>query len=83
MYFCSADESGNDDVSTCLVMVGVLVDSTRLSRTQDEFGASFQSLTALTGQSLRELKSTDVLPGGKAWRVEGETRRNVITNLCG
>jgi hypothetical protein len=84
VYFCYVDETGNDDRSPVLIMVGVLVDSTRLSRTQEEFDKIFATLTALTGRTLSELKSSDVLPGKNAWKgVDGETRRNVIENLCG
>jgi hypothetical protein len=83
VYFAYVDETGNDDVSPLLVMVGVIVDATRLPRTQREFGEIFKNLGDLTGRPLRELKSTDVLPGKGTWKsVEGEVRRNVVTNLC-
>jgi hypothetical protein len=83
VYFAYADETGNDDVSPVLVMVGIVVDASRLGRTQRQFDDIFRNLADLTGRPLRELKSSDVLPGKGTWRdVEGETRRNVVSNLC-
>jgi hypothetical protein len=83
MYFCYVDETGNDDKSPVMIMVGILLDATRLARTQAEFDVMLASLATQTGRSLRELKSTDILPGNKAWKgVAGETRRNVVENLC-
>lgn len=83
MYFCYGDESGNDNVSPALVMVGIVVDATKLRRTQEEFDEIFSSLCEVTGRPLKELKSSDLLPGKNAWNsVDGVVRRNVVTNLC-
>jgi len=83
MYFCYGDESGNDNVSPALVMVGIVVDATKLRRTQEEFDEIFSSLCQVTGRPLKELKSSDLLPGKNAWNsVDGVVRRNVVTNLC-
>lgn len=83
MYFCYGDESGNDDVSPALVMVGIVVDATKLRKSQEDFGKIFQTLCEVTGRPLKELKSSDLLPGRNAWNsVDGQVRRNVVTNLC-
>lgn len=83
MYFAYVDETGYDDVSPFLVMVAVIADGSRLPRTQREFAGLFTSLTEVTGRPLRELKSSDMLPGRGTWRdVQGEVRRNVVSNLC-
>jgi hypothetical protein len=83
MYFCYIDESGNDNVSPALVMVGIVLDATKLRRTQEDFGKIFATLCEVTGRPLKELKSSDLLPGKNTWHgVDGEVRRNVVSNLC-
>lgn len=83
MHFCYVDETGNDDRSPVLVMVGVIVDATKLRRTQEEFGKTFDNLCSLTGRSLKELKSTDMLPGKRTWQgVDGQVRSTVVENIC-
>lgn len=83
MHFCYVDETGNDDKSPVLVMVGIVIDATKLRRTQEEFGKIFENLCGLTGRSLKELKSTDILPGKRTWQgVDGEVRSTVVENIC-
>jgi hypothetical protein len=64
-------------------MVGIVIDATKLRRTQEEFGKIFENLCGLTGRNLRELKSTDMLPGKRMWQgVDGGVRSTVIENIC-
>jgi len=83
VYFAYVDETGIDGVSPLMVMVGVVVNDERLNRTQGDFAAIFENLGELVIGTLKELKSSDMLAGSGAWRkVDGQKRRNVITNLC-
>jgi hypothetical protein len=83
MHFCYVDETGNDDKSPVPLMAGIVIDASRLRRTQEEFGKIFENLWGLTGRSLRELKSTDMLPGKRTWQgVDGAVRSTVIGNIC-
>lgn len=83
MYFAYVDETGYDSGSPVFVMCGIVVDAVRLRRTQEDFTQIFSRLESITGRSLKELKSSDMLPGKGRWKgVQGETRRNLVTNLC-
>lgn len=83
MYFAYVDETGTDRPSPALVMVGVVVNAERLTRTQDELSAIFSTLGGLTEGHLRELKSKTLFSGSGVWgRVSGEKRREAVSNLC-
>jgi len=63
-------------------MVGVLVDTLRLSRTRTEFSKLFQQLGEQSAKTLDELKSSQLYKGRGSWSgVAGETRHAIITNL--
>jgi len=80
VYFSYVDETGIDGVNPLMVMVGIVVNDERLNRTQGEFAAIFENLGELVTGTL---KSSDMFAGSGAWRkVDGQKRRNVITNPC-
>ena len=63
MKVCYVDESGNTAQDPCLVMVGILVDSLRLHRTQKEFAEVFDIVQGLFAENLRELKCSKMILG--------------------
>lgn len=83
MKLCYVDETGTDGKSPVIVMVGIVADSQRLSRTQAEFASMFASLDEVALRNLRELKAVDLHRGKGAWYgVPGATRQAIVTNLC-
>ncbi|GIG21746.1 hypothetical protein Cch01nite_24700 [Cellulomonas chitinilytica] len=83
MYFTYVDETGIDGKSPVLVMVGIVVDATRLRLTQEEFGEIAKNLTATASGAFRELKANDLLRGNGAWnRVPASERIAVTQALC-
>jgi hypothetical protein len=84
MYFAYADETGIDGDCPVVVMAAIVVNSERLTRTQEEFAGIFEHLGSSGTGNLKELKSKDLFAGRGFWReVDGTVRRNIVTNLCG
>ena len=83
MYFAYADETGIDGISPVVVMAAVVVNSERLTRTQEEFDGIFKNLGDIATGTLKELKSKDLVAGKGDWgNVEGQVRRDIFTSLC-
>ena len=83
MKLCYVDETGTDGRSPVVVMVGIIADSQRLRRTQEEFNKAFKRLTGIQESTVRELKSTHLYRGTGKWRgVDGEVRHAAIGDLC-
>lgn len=83
VYFTYVDETGIDGLSPLIVMTGIVVNSERLTRTQDELASIFTTLEEIVPGNLKELKSSQMLAKTGPWRaVDGQRLRNVITNLC-
>lgn len=83
MYFAYVDETGTDGASPLLVMVGIVVNGERLNRTQEELASISAGLSDYTTSLMKELKGRTLLGGSGPWRhVEGEQRRQVVTDLC-
>src|SRR5690349_14391440 len=84
MRVCYVDETGTDGLSPFVVMVGIVVDASRLGRTTEEFKKiSARLVTASTATTLKEIKSVDLYRGKNAWRgVDGELRHQIIGDLC-
>lgn len=84
MKICYVDESGNVAQDPCLVMVGILVDSARLYRTQKEFAEVFDIVQGLFKENLRELKGSKMILGRDRWRkVDSEIRKLIAGYFCG
>ena len=78
MKVCYVDESGNTGQTPCLVMVGILVDSMRLHRTQKEFAGFFDEVQTLFKENLRELKGSKIILGRDRWRkVDADIRKQI------
>ncbi len=83
MKVCYVDESGNDAQGPCLVMVGIVVDATRLNRTQQEFDKEFDSVQQLFQENLRELKGSKIIFGRDRWRnVDPDKRKRIVQFFC-
>ena len=83
MKVCYVDESGNATQDRCLVMVGILVDSLRLHRTQKEFAEVFDIVQGLFAENLRELKGSKMILGRDRWRkVEPDIRKQIASYFC-
>lgn len=82
MYFVYVDETGTDGESPVMVMVGVVANSERLTRTTSELAKIFTSHAALTTKQA-ELKAKHLFAGNGPWRsVCGADRNAVVTELC-
>jgi len=83
MKVCYVDETGTDGKSPVVVMAGIITDSQRLRRTQQEFDRAFERLAELPEKTVRELKSTQLYRGIRKWRgVDGAVRHGAIGDLC-
>ena len=83
MKVCYVDESGNTAQDPCLVMVGILVDSLRLHRTQQEFAEVFDIVQGLFAENLRELKGSKMILGRDRWRkVDPDVRKRIASYFC-
>ena len=83
MKICYVDESGNTAQDPCLVMVGILVDSARLHRTQKEFADVFDIVQGLFKENLRELKGSKMILGRDRWRkVDPDIRKLIAGYFC-
>lgn len=83
MKLCYVDESGNNDRDPCLVMVGIVVDSTRLNRTRQEFNQIFDVIQDLFQDNLQELKGTKIIFGRDRWRnIDPEKRKRIVEFFC-
>ena len=83
MKVCYVDESGNAAQDPCLVMVGILVDSLRLHRTQKEFAEVFDIVQGLFAENLRELKGSKMILGRDRWRkVDPDKRKQIASYFC-
>ena len=71
MKVCYVDESGNQDTDPCLVMVGLLIDTSRLNRSKIEFGDLFDRAEALFREKLQELKASRIADGEASIRRNG------------
>lgn len=84
MYFAYVDETGIDGESPVMVMAGIVADSGRVGRTRAELEGILGNLGEVASGYMSELKSRHLFAGTGAWKnVPGETRRNVVSNLCG
>ena len=78
MKVCYVDESGNTAQDPCLVMVGIMVDSLRSHRTQQEFDEVFDIVQGLFQENLRELKGSKMILGRGRWRkVDPDIRKRI------
>jgi hypothetical protein len=85
MKVCYIDESGNQSAegSPFFVMVGIVADAQRMSRTKEEFSGILEEVAALFPEALKELKGSKIFNGQDRWRkVEPTTRKEIVRRLC-
>ncbi|QYJ03504.1 DUF3800 domain-containing protein [Nocardioides panacisoli] len=84
MYFAYIDETGIDGTSPVTVLVGIVVNEVRATKSRVDLAEILTSLSSVTDPPMSELKARDLMRGKGVWRrVPGETRANVVTNICG
>lgn len=82
MYFCFCDETGTGDGGAHLIIVGIVADATRYSRTSEEFRGLFDRCSNAAREGLRELKSAELSRGkGKWFNVPRAERNDIIGEL--
>lgn len=85
MKVCYIDESGNQSAEDApiFVMVGIVADAQRMSRTKEEFSGIFEEIASLFPEALKELKGSMIFNGAGRWRnVDASKRKEIIRRLC-
>ena len=78
---CYCDESGTGD-EPIAVMVGVIVDSTRMHLTKDEWRDLLRELSEIAGRPIAELHTRNFYSGNGVWRdMAGPARARFITRI--
>lgn len=81
MKFCYIDESGTGN-EPYAVMVGVIVDSTRMHVTKAEWDELLEILSHIVGRPVREFHTRRFYAGRGIWGgVSGHERANIITAI--
>lgn len=81
MKFCYVDESGTGD-EPYAVMVGVLLDASRMRPTKAEWDDLMAYLSELTGRTIKEFHTKDFYAGNSPWRgLDGALRAAVISAI--
>jgi hypothetical protein len=79
--FCYCDESGMGSEHFA-VMVGVVVDSSRMHVTKDGWRETVAELAYLCGKTFRELHASDFYSGNGLWRsLSGAERAEIISGI--
>lgn len=81
MKFCYLDESGTGS-EPFAVMVGVIVDSQRMSKTKQDWADLLQRLTKLLGRPIVEFHTRDFYRGNGPWRgLPGKDRSTIVVTV--
>ena len=81
MKFCYIDESGTGR-EPFGVMVGIIVDASRMHVTKSDWDALLKVLSRLTRRSIPEIHTCDFYRGNSIWRgLSGELRSRVTTEV--
>jgi len=81
MKFCYCDESGTGD-EPIAVMVGIILDHTRMHVTKADWCALLAKLSTMAGREITELHTRDFYAGNSPWRgIDGPTRAAVISAI--
>lgn len=82
MKFCYLDETGLDQHTTVVIVVGVVVDALRMNRTKVEWGDLFMRISTLANKPVQEIHATDLIPGRGAWHgVDGNARAQIVDTV--
>jgi len=81
MKLCYCDESGIG-IEPVAVMVGVVVDASRMHLTKDSWNHLLFILSKLLGRQVKELHTSEFYPGNGIWRgIDGPLRSKIITAI--
>jgi hypothetical protein len=81
MKFCYCDESGTGN-EPIAVMVGVVVDASRMHLTKDSWNYLLSVLSKLLSRQVKELHTSEFYPGNGIWRgIDGPLRSKIITAI--
>ena len=79
MKFCYCDESGTGD-EPIAVMVGVVVDASRMHVTKDDWRLLLKNLSRIVQREVSEIHTRDLYAGNDEWRaLKGEQRSDIIS----
>lgn len=82
MKFCYLDETGTDQHSPIVILVGVIVDIQRMRLAKQEWNDLFKKHAKLARKPITEIHAKDLIPGNDEWRgVDPETRVKVVTEI--
>lgn len=82
MYIAYLDESGTDDKSTVVTVVGLLVAGQRRGRSSDLFNRLLTTASDTAKPGLQEFKGADLYAGKNKWhKVNPEERVAIIDNI--
>ena len=78
MKFCYIDESGTGD-EPYAVMVGIVVDATRMRPTKAQWDGLLRELETIVGRPIEEIHTRDFYAGNGPWRkISGPQRAAII-----
>lgn len=81
MKFCYLDESGTGS-EPYAVMVGVIVDGSRMQVTKDDWRALLRALSKIVGKPVKEFHTKDFYSGNSYWReLSGDKRSQIISEI--
>ena len=81
MKFCYLDESGTGD-EPFAVMVGILVDHTRMKPTKEDWQDLLNQLSATTGKHIQEIHTHELYAGNSPFRgLDGNARTAIINQI--
>lgn len=81
MKFCYCDESGTGN-EPIAVMIGVIVDATRMHITKQDWCSLLETLSSLSGREITELHTRNFYSGNGVWRaIDGPMRARIISAI--
>ena len=81
MKFCYCDETGTGE-EPFAVLVGIVVDATRMGVTKKEWASLLSILSEMSGKQFDELHTRNFYSGSGFWKnIDGNTRSKIITYL--
>ena len=82
MKFCYLDETGPDQHSPIVILVGVIVDIQRMNLAKQEWKGLFEKISNLARKPIIEIHARDLISGSKAWHgVEPATRFQAVDTI--
>lgn len=83
MKVCYVDETGHNSSARCLIMVGVLVDATRLNKAQRELTKELSTISEVFPGDLSELKGSRLVSRKGGWsHLSSVDWASILDSLC-